>query len=397
MAKGSSEKGIKHDTRSRSWFIVCPNIDKNGVCGLNAEEVSKMSEQELCEYVVAQWCTATKQAACLYCVSKAGMKHLHFVGCGNNGIKFSTVKRFIGEKAHIEPTMGTKEQVEEYINKTGVFEEKGEVIIARAQQGDLVGKKGRRTDLEIIREAIDSGMTWQEVRRLKDSFFDNRITTIIKNMYFDKRSQETPFKRQVNVHWLCGLSGSGKTGIIYELIEKYGEGNVYLISDYQNPFDGYAGESVIIMDEFRGQLPYYTVLGLLEGYKKEVHCRYANVLGLWTEVYITTVKSPEEVYAKMIDKEDEATDPISQLLSRIKDFSYCYKVNRSEGTKTDRDGNAAEFYRFTMSGVDYRTLVYDKRKEDKMNVILKLAHIHYLIHYQKPGDKVEAFDAIHKE
>ncbi len=37
----------------------------------------------------------------------------------------------------------------------------------------------------------------------------------------------------------------------------------------------------------------------------------------------------------MIDKEEEKTDPISQLLGRITDVNYCYRVNRATGTKLD--------------------------------------------------------------
>ncbi len=391
MAEDRKELKLKNDTRSRSWFIVCPNVDKNGVCGLTAEEAGKLSEQELCEYVVCQWASSTRQAACLYCVSKEGMKHLHIVLCGNNPIRFSRVKKFIGDKGHIAMTRGNKEQVEAYINKTGKFEEKGEVILAKAQEGELVGRQGRRADIELIRDAIDRGMSWQEVRRLNDNFFDSRMTAMIKNMYFDKRAQETPFKRNVAVHWLFGESGSGKTGIIFDLIARHGEGNVYLVSDYQNPFDNYAGEPIVILDEFRGQLPYATVLSMLEGYKKEVHCRYANVMGLWTDVYITTIKTPEQVYAKMIDKEEADTDPIGQLLGRIKYFSYCYRVNRPDGAKKDRDGYPADFYRFTITGENYRNMKDSFTEGTKIQQIQKAARRDYLDNYARPDDTVESF------
>ena len=66
--------------------------------------------------------------------------------------------------------MGKKQQVEDYINKRGAFAEKGERIIAKAQQGELVGRQGNRSDLEVIRKAIDEGMTWKEVRRLNDKY-----------------------------------------------------------------------------------------------------------------------------------------------------------------------------------------------------------------------------------
>ncbi len=390
MAKGSK------DSRARSWFIVCPNIEANGVCGLNAEKIATMSEEALCQYVVDKWSTDKRSAACLYCISEAGMKHLHIVLCSTSAFTFSTVKKFLGEKAHIEETMGKKQQVEDYINKRGAFAEKGERIIAKAQQGELVGRQGNRSDLEVIRKAIDEGMTWKEVRRLNDKYFDNKMTTLIKNMYFDKRDRETPFKRDVRVHWLYGRSGSGKTGIMYELIEKYGEGNIYLVSDYQNPFDGYSGEPIIILDEFRGQLPYAVLLGMLEGYKKEIHCRYANVLGLWTDVYITTIKTPEEAYAKMIDKEEEKTDPISQLLGRITDVNYCYRVNRATGTKLDRNGNPAEFYRYQITGEEYRELTM-RTYITATDEIERRALDDFLSRYAQAGDEIKAHAKVVRE
>lgn len=387
-----ADKEIKSkakDTESRSWFIVCPNVRTNGVAGAGAEELKERTEQEICDYVVKKWSSATKQAACLYCRSAEGMEHLHIVLCSKSSVRFSTVKKFIGSGAHIEMTMGTKTQVEAYINKTGKFEEKGEVILAKAQEGELTGRQGKRTDIEIIREAIDEGMTWQAVVRLRDHFYQNRYISLIKAMYFDKRKQETPFKREIKVHWLVGESGSGKTGVIFELVEKYGEENIYLVSDYQNPFDGYAGEPVIILDEFRGQLSYATLLGMLEGYKKEMHCRYANVLGLWNEVYITTIKTPEEVYTKMIEKDESESDPISQLLSRISDVSYCYRVNRADGTKTDRNGQPAEFLRYTTK--NYRLLKVDKEKKTRLPELKFFAKLDYEMRKGKKGDTVEAF------
>ena len=59
------------DARFRSWFIVCPNILANGVCGLTAKDLEGMTPQEICDFVVTQWASATKQAACLYCISKS--------------------------------------------------------------------------------------------------------------------------------------------------------------------------------------------------------------------------------------------------------------------------------------------------------------------------------------
>lgn len=227
---------------------------------------------------------------------------------------------------------------------------------------------------------------------MDDRFFENKYTTMIKNMYFDKRSLETPFKRAVAVHWYIGESGSGKTGITLDLVNKLGEEQLYMVSDYKNGFDSYSGEPILVLDEFRGQLQYAVLLGILEGYKKELPARYNNVLGLWNEVHITTIKTPEQVYAKMIDSAEADEDPISQLLGRITDITYCYKVNRASGTKKDRNGNPAEFYRCTIPGEMYRNSKYDRIMGDKIDQLKEAAKMEYMTKYYQPGDSVEAFN-----
>lgn len=378
------------DTQSRSWFIVVDYVRDNGVAGITPEDMKSMSDEDICRTVVNKWITDKKQAAFTYCRSASGMDHLHGILSSNSTVRFSTIKNFLGEKAHIEMTQGTKKEAEDYINKMGKYAEKGEVILAKFQVGEIKGRQGGRSDIQLIRDAINEGLTWRAVMRLEDRFYSPKYVSIIKNMYFDKRNQETPFKRDVKVHWLVGDSGSGKTGITLDLLKEYGEDSFFIVSDYQNPFDGYAGERIIILDEFRGQIPYAVLLGMLEGYKKEMHARYANVIGLWDEVYISTIKTPEEVYAKMMEKEDSETDPISQLLGRLTDVSYCYRVNRPTGTKRDRDGNPAEFYRYTCT--DYKGLEFKHSGDARLKRLKGLAKRDYLDNHREEDDTVEAFN-----
>lgn len=378
------------DTQSRSWFIVIDYVRDNGVAGITPEDMKLMSNEEICQTVANKWASDKRQAAITYCRSASGMEHLHGVLSSDSSVRFSTIKNFLGEKAHIEMTMGTKKEAEDYINKMGKYAEKGEVILAKFQVGEIKGRQGGRSDIQLIRDAINEGLTWRAVMRLEDRFYSPKYVSIIKNMYFDKRNQETPFKRDVKVHWLVGDSGSGKTGITLDLLKEYGENSFFIVSDYQNPFDGYAGERIIILDEFRGQIPYAVLLGMLEGYKKEMHARYANVIGLWDEVYISTIKTPEEVYAKMMEKEDSESDPISQLLGRLTDVSYCYRVNRPTGTKRDRDGNPAEFYRYTCT--DYKGLELKHSGDTRLKRLKGLAKRDYLDNHREEGDTVEAFN-----
>lgn len=109
------------------------------------------------------------------------------------------------------------------------------------------------------------------------------------------------------------------------LIELYGEDEVYLVTDYDNGgLDKYNGEKILFLDEFRGQIKYSTLLCMLQGYKQQFHARYSNIIGLWDEVHISTVMPPEKVYQNMV-QENQSIDTLSQLFRRIDSIIYHWK------------------------------------------------------------------------
>ena len=98
-----------------------------------------------------------------------------------------------------------------------------------------------------------------------------------------------------------------------------------MYTDYESGgLDSYNGERIIFMDEFRGQMKYSLFLGMLQGYKQQMHARYTNIIPLWEEVHITSVLPPELVYVKMVD-ENKQLDTMEQLRRRVDFVVYHYK------------------------------------------------------------------------
>ena len=337
------------DSRSRSWFCVWNNPDRI-ITYKHAEDGSfqtdeignkivlsdvpdpvfaEMSEEDICKKVLNTW-TSSRQGrtgAVVFCKSAEGLRHLHIVLESKNPVRFSSIKK-IFPKIHVEPTQGTKQDVEDYISKVGKFEEKGELILARSQVGEIIGCQGRRSDLISINELYD--LIYNEDMR-PDHIYDQfpqalKQKGIIENMYFRKRIKETNLVRDVHVTWLCGSTGSGKTYTYVNLCCEYGEDNVYMVSDYDAPFDNYMGQDIVFFDEFRGQLKLATFLICLQGYKQEIHARYNNKVALWTKVYISSPVTPYEVYTRYKDTEGNH-DKLQQLYRRINDVIYCCKID----------------------------------------------------------------------
>lgn len=162
---------------------------------------------------------------------------------------------------------------------------------------------------------------------------------MIRDAFFDRRAAETPIVRDVYVEWHCGESGSGKTHILETLIDAYGESEVYFVTDYEGGgMDKYNGQKVLFLDEFRGQIRFSTLLSMLDVYKAQIHCRYTNIIGLWSKVFITSPLPPEQVYKKLVSIEDRENDSMKQLFRRIHTIVYHWK-----------DGEEYKEYRLPMT------------------------------------------------
>ncbi len=298
--------------KSRSWFCVWNNPQI---------EYPDSEPHEIAETVLDIWVKEkpTRSGAVAYCISSENLIHLHMVLEDSNQARFSALKSLY-PKAHLEPTKGTKEQAEDYINKRGRFTEKGEQVVYIARYGEIKGAQGQRKDLEIIQDWIEQGKTPREI--LSQDIRYRRYEKMIRGAYFDKRFQETPVVRDVKVFWHTGESGTGKTYSYSKYCNSFGQDNVYLFTDYDNGgLDFYSGEKYLFLDEFRGQMKFSTLLGLLQGYKQQFHARYTNVWGLWSEVHITSVLMPDEVYKNMVTDNCD-TDVIEQLYRRINTIIY---------------------------------------------------------------------------
>lgn len=303
------------DGNARSWFCVFNNPLDHGFQG---------TPQEICDSILEIWMLDNPQRCCvvLYCVSADGLEHCHAVFEDTKTMRFSLIKKLF-PSMHIQPTKGNKQEAEDYINKRGKWEEKGEKILAKSRHGEVKGYQGQRRDIDIIGQMIEQGKTPKEI--LFSNFANYRYETFIRKAYFDKRDAETTIVRDVFVRYHVGESGSGKSYVAVQLAEKFGEGNVFVVTSYENGcFDGYNGEPILVLDEFRGHMKFSVLMHILDKYKATVHARYSNIKALWTEVHICSVLPPERIYSKMVTENCDC-DSYEQFRRRITTMVYHWK------------------------------------------------------------------------
>ncbi len=306
------------DSVSKSWFCVFNHPEEHGYIGTPDEILDRLRDEWIQEH-------PTRTGAWTYCISASGLRHVHMVLEDQKAMRFSAIKNSYAVGMHFEPTKGSKEQAEDYISKKGKFVEKGEEVITSLRYGEIKGAQGSRRDLEIIYDLISSGHTPSQILDLSVNYF--RYEKIIRSAFWHQKIKDTPAVREVTVYWHVGNSGTGKTNSYSDMVSTHGRDYVYMVSDYENGFlDSYEGQPVLFLDEYRGQLRYATLLSILDKYITQVHCRFKNVYMVWTEVRITSVKTPYEVYQNLItDDAERQIDSFEQLKRRINFIVYHWK------------------------------------------------------------------------
>ncbi len=184
---------------------------------------------------------------------------------------------------------GTSLQNRDYVFKEGKWEKdkKKETNLPDTHEefGEMpLERQGHRSDIEDLYDMIKNGMTNFEIMENAPQYLLN-IDKVEKVRQIVKEENYKTVFRQLNVNYIYGSTGVGKTRGIMEM---YGYQNIFRITDYDHPFDNYKGQDIIIFEEFRSSLKIQDMLNYLDGYPLELPCRYANKIACYTKVYIIT-------------------------------------------------------------------------------------------------------------
>jgi len=323
--------GYDLNTRGRAWVAV---IHIKNMVSMGLSEEQYQNPEYLADYLSYLWDESGKgrSSAVAICTSADGCYHAHMALYGNTTTLRNVAK--ILYSSHVEPQLGGKAQLQNYLLKQGKYAEKGETILYVKDIEKVQDVAGKRNDLEVIEEMLIKGFTPQQI--LDSNFQFYRYEKMILHAYTDQRIREAPIKQDIYVELHLGESGTGKTYFYKQLCEKVGAENIYILTDYDNNasggFDSYmkvGAPPILFMDEYKGfGISYGKLLTMLLGYTRmQTHSRYTNTFNLWNEVYITSVYPPEAIYQNMVAHEQQDLDSYTQLIRRISKIVYHYIEN----------------------------------------------------------------------
>ena len=245
------------------------------------------------------WCIADEVGG------EAGTLHTHVYLASRNAIEFQTIQqRFYG--AHIEAVKGTHQQNRDYIRKEGKWQDDAKhgtsVPGTFEESGELPPEHDtRKKQSEAILAMIQDGAGNAEILREFPSAMSHLPhIEAARQTLLEEQFREKP--RQLYIAYIWGKTGVGKTRGI---MEKYGYGNVYRVTNYNHPFDGYRGQDVILFDEFRSSLTIADMLKYMDPYPLMLPCRFSDKVACFTKVYLVSNIPIEKQYPNIQREEPE--------------------------------------------------------------------------------------------
>jgi hypothetical protein len=317
------------EIRSRTFFCVFNNPSVHGYEG---------TPELICNKLRDEWCTSDNRSGIwAYCISDDGLHHVHMALCDKMGLYLSKILGKYAVGTHFEIAKGSKKEIDVYIQKIGKYAEKGEKVIYICRAGELLENdiKGKG-----IVELVKSGYSDYDIINYNSDLVQH-IEDIRKTRYIIDSHNYSDCFRQLNVHYIFGDTGLGKTKGV---MQHYGFKNVYRHTDYDRGyFDFYEGQSVVIFDEFRSQFNIVKMLNYLDGYPLMLPARYVDKVAKFTEVYIISNINLSEQY-KTLQKNEPKT--WLAFLRRINDVTYYnrygkYTYSLHQNGKTNKILNIA--------------------------------------------------------
>lgn len=287
------------DPQGRRWLLTINNPAEKGL-------THKAIQDGLNQFPsLLYWCMADENGT---------SEHTHVFFTLEHPTRFSTIKRRF-PTAHIDRAEGTSAECRTYVQKSGKWSgsDKAETIILGTfeEWGELpMERQGERVDLALLYQMIKDGMSDYDILEANPDYLIS-LDRIERARQAVREQQYREIFRELEVIYIFGPTGTGKTRSV---MEKYSYSGVYRVTDYTHPFDSYAGEDVLLLDEYSSNFKIRDLLNYLDGYPLSLPARYSNRVACYTKVYLISNICLSKQYP---DIQWESPETFAALLRRI--------------------------------------------------------------------------------
>lgn len=168
--------------------------------------------------------------------------------------KFSTVKGYFSEAAigvngNIQHRKAKRNQARDYVFKIGFHADKSHTRLSRVYEYGEFIDDGERCDVAQLRDQIDAGASDKDLSISMPKTYARCLQFVDRHRMTNLIEKFGKIRRlNLEVTYIHGKTGIGKSSYI---MDKYGDENVYRITDYDSfLFDKYISQDIAIYSSF---------------------------------------------------------------------------------------------------------------------------------------------------
>lgn len=160
-------------------------------------------------------------------------------------------------------------------------------------------QQGARTDLVKVTNSVKEGKSVDEVAMENPVMFHQYGRTLERIEAITLRKQfRTEMCKGI---WYWGESGCGKS---HKCFENYDPNTMYVKNLNEDWWDGYKGQKIVILNEFRGQISFSNLLALTDKWPTTVKWRGREpVPFLATEIRVSCIHHPKKLFKNLLEEE----------------------------------------------------------------------------------------------
>jgi len=193
-------------------------------------------------------------------------KRIHWQGYAEFSAPYrlKRIKRCLrDEAAHVEPRHGTAEQAAAYCKPGFIKDGVPKAVTGKCFEHGRISRPGARSDVHEMVTMIKEGKSNVDlIEELPDTFA--RYYKAADRIRLELGAAKARGWRSLECVILYGDSGVGKTRSVYE---SFPPEDIFKLNVANNLwFDGYSGQSVLLLDDFYGWIKFGIWLELTDGY-----------------------------------------------------------------------------------------------------------------------------------
>lgn len=169
--------------------------------------------------------------------------------------------------------------------------------------------QGQRSDLQNLRDQITAGKPVDDIAMEEPHLYHQYGRTLHKVEDITLRKRFRNWMTQGL--WYYGETGAGKSHIAFK---DFNPDTHYVWKNDHGWWDGYTGQETVILNDFRGEIPYNELLQMIDKWPYSVSRRGREPAPFLAKtVIITSSLPPDKIYHRRMEE-----DNIEQLLRRLK-------------------------------------------------------------------------------